>query len=159
MVQAVRDIRGPRFVAAAAVSVPICTDTGEELQFDFCNLDAVASASGWNHRLCCFGAILCWARKRLWWFTTSEDHIHALEGLVRALECFGGAPAAARTDRMDVLGASHGRRFKLHAPAVHFAAHYSTKITPCRAGDAKRKGKTERCFRQRQGKSRTVWRC
>ena len=31
---------------------------------------------------------------------------------------------------------------------MHFAAHYGTKITPCRAGDAKRKRKVERCFRQ-----------
>ena len=36
----------------------------------------------------------------------------------------------------------------LQGAAAHFAAHYGTKITPCRAGDAKRKGKVERCFRQ-----------
>ena len=148
VVRAVRDIRGPRFRAAAAASVPIFTGPGEELQFDFCNLDAVASAWGWDRPLRCFGAILCWSRKRMWWFTTSEDHNHTFEGLVRALECFGGVPAVARTDRMGALGTSQGRRFKLHAPAVHFAAHYSTKITPCLAGDAKRKGKIERCFRQ-----------
>ena len=148
VVRAVRDIRGPRFRPAAAASVPIFTGPGEELQFDFCNLDAVAAGWGWNHRLRCFGAILCWSRRRLWWFTTSEDQNHTFEGLVRALECFGGVPAVARTDRMGALGTSQGRRFKLHAPAVELAAHYSTKITPCLAGDAKRKGKIERCFRQ-----------
>ena len=92
VVRAVRDIRGPRFRAAAAASVPICTGPGEELQFDFCNLDGVAAGWGWNHRLRCFGAILCWARKRLWWFTTSEDQKHTFEGLVRALECFAVCP-------------------------------------------------------------------
>ena len=148
VVRAVRDIRGPRFVAAAAASVPICTGPGEELQFDFCNLDGVASAWGWDRPLRCFGAILCWSRRRMWWFTASEDQNHTFEGLVRALERFGGVPAVARTDRMGALGTSQGRRFKLHAPAVQLAAHYGTRITPCLAGDAKRKGKIERCFRQ-----------
>ena len=148
VVRAVREIRGPRFRAAAAVSVPIVTGPGEEAQFDFCNLDSVAAAWGWDRPLRCFGAILCWSRRRLWWFTDCEDQNHTFEGLARAFEFFAGVPAAARTDRMGALGASQGRRFKLHGAAVQFAAHYGTKITPCRAGDAKRKGKVERCFRQ-----------
>ncbi len=148
VVRAVREIRGPRFRAAAAVSVPIVTGPGEEAQFDFCNLDSVAAGWGWDRPLRCFGVILCWSRRRMWWFTASEDQNHTFEGLVRAFECFGGVPAVARTDRMGALGTSQGRRFKLHGAAVHFAAHYGTKITPCRAGDAKRKGKIERCFRQ-----------
>ena len=148
VVRAVRQIRGPRFRAAAAASVPISTGPGEEAQFDFCNLDAVAADWGWDWPLRCFGAILCWSRRRMWWFTTCEDQNHTFEGLARAFECFGGVPAAARTDRMGALGASQGRRFKLHGAAVQFAAHYGVKITPCRAGDAKRKGKVERCFRQ-----------
>lgn len=148
VVRAVRDVRGPRFRAAAAASVPIHTDPGEEIQFDFCDLDDVAASWGWNRPLRCFGAISSWSRQRMWWFTTSEDREHTFEGIVRALECFGGVPAAARTDRMGALGTSQGRRFKLHPPTVEFAAHHGTKITSCRAGDAKRKGKVERPFRQ-----------
>ena len=148
--RAVRDVRGPRFRAAAAVSVPIHTDPGEEDQFDFCNLDDVAAAWGWDRPLRCFGAISCWPRQRFWWFTTSEDQNHTFEGLVRAFEAFGGVPATARTDRMGALGSSQGRRFKLHPAAVGFAAHYGVKITSCQAGDAKRKGKVERPFRQLQ---------
>lgn len=148
VVRAVREIRGPRFRAAAAASAPVRTGAGEEAQFDFCDLDAEAACWGWDRPLRCFGAILCWSRTRMWWFTTSEDQNHTFEGLARAFECFGGVPAAARTDRMGALGSSQGRRFKLHPAAVHFAAHHGTKITPCRAGDAKRKGKIERCFRQ-----------
>jgi transposase len=148
--RAVRDVRGPRFRPAAAVSVPIHTDPGEEDQFDFCNLDDVAQRWGWEHPLRCFGAISCWPRERFWWFTTSEDQNHTFEGLARAFECFGGVPAAARTDRMGALGSSQGRRFKLHPAAVGFAAHHGVKITSCQAGDAKRKGKVERPFRQLQ---------
>jgi len=146
--RAVRDVRGPRFRAAAAASVPIHTDPGEEDQFDFCNLDDVAARWGWDHPLRVFGGISCWPRKRMWWFTTSEDREHTFEGIARMFEAFGGVPAAARTDRMGALGTSQGRRFKLHAPTVGFAAHYAVKITPCQAGDAKRKGKVERPFRQ-----------
>jgi transposase len=146
--RAVREVRGPRFRAAAAVSVPIHTDPGEEMQFDFCNLDHIAKAWGWEHPLRVFGAISSWPRQRLWWFTTSEDREHTFEGIVRAFETFGGVPAVARTDRMGALGTSQGRRFKLHAPTVEFAAHHGVKITSCQAGDAKRKGKVERPFRQ-----------
>lgn len=148
VVRAVRDVRGPRFRPAAAVSVPIHTDPGEEDQFDFCNLDDVAERWGWDHPLRCFGAISCWPRQRLWWFTTSEDQHHTFEGLARTFEAFGGVAAVARTDRMGALGTSQGRRFTLHPATVEFAAHYGVKITSCRAGDAKRKGKVERPFRQ-----------
>jgi hypothetical protein len=84
----------------------------------------------------------------MWWFTTSEDQHHTFEGLARTFEAFGGVPAAARTDRMGALGSSQGRRFKLHPATVAFAAHHGVKITSCQAGDAKRKGKVERPFRQ-----------
>jgi hypothetical protein len=40
-----------------------------------------------------------------------------------------------------------GRRFKLHPPTLEFARHHGTEIKACQAGDAKRKGKIERPFR------------
>ena len=97
-----RELRGPRFKAAAAVSVPIHTDPGEEAQFDFCDLSDWAARWGWG-RLWCFGMILCWSRWRVWWFTTSEDREHTFEGVVRFFEAAGGVPAACRTDRMGAL--------------------------------------------------------
>lgn len=145
-----RQIRGPRFSAAERVSVPIHTDPGEEAQFDFCNLDDWARRWGWSHPLRCFAMIMCWSRFRLWWFTTSEDRHHTFEGMARFFEHVGGIPAACRTDRMGALGSSQGRRFVLHPPTIAFAAHHGTKITSCKAGDAKRKGKVERPFRQLQ---------
>ena len=143
-----RRIRGPRFSAAERVSVPIHTDPGEEAQFDWANLDAVARRWGWEQPLRCFGMILCWSRRRLWWFTTSEDRHCTFEGVVRFFEAVGGVPAVCRCDRMGALGSSQGSRFVLHPAAVEFAAHHSTRIASCRAGDAKRKGKVERPFRQ-----------
>ncbi len=150
VVRAVRDVRGPRFKAANAVSVPIHTAPGEEAQFDFCDLGSWAVRFGWNIPLVAFGMILSWSRFRIWWFTTSEDRHHTFEGAVRFFDEVGGVPAACRTDRMGALGRSQGRRFELHPPTTGFAAHHSTKITSCQAGDAKRKGKVERPFRQLQ---------
>jgi len=150
VVRAVRDVRGPRFTAANAVSVPIYTDPGDEAQFDFCDLDDWATRFGWNIPLVAFGMILSWSRFRIWWFTTSEDRHHTFEGMARFFDEIGGVPAACRTDRMGALGRSQGRRFVLHSPTVGFAAHHGIKITSCRAGDAKRKGKVERPFRQLQ---------
>ena len=97
--------------------------------------------------LWCFGAILCWSRWRLWWFTTSVDREHTFEGLVRFFEAAGGVPKVARTDRMGALGQSQGRRFGLHPPTIGFARHHGIEIKACQAGDAKRKGKVERPFR------------
>lgn len=147
VVRAVREIRGPRFRAAEAVSVPIHTDPGEEAQFDFCDLGDWAARFGWKVSLVCFGMILSWSRYRMWWFTTSEDRHHTFEGIARFFEAIGGVPTVCRTDRMGALGRSQGRRFVLHAPTIGFAAHHSTKISSCQAGDAKRKGKVERPFR------------
>ncbi len=144
-----RAIRGPRFRAADAASVPINTDPGEEAQFDFCDLSDWAARWGWPS-LWCFGMILCWSRFRMWWFTTSQDRHHTFEGIARFFDTVGGVPAACRTDRMGALGRSQGRRFVLHPPTVGFAAHHATQITSCKARDAKRKGKVERPFRQLQ---------
>lgn len=149
VVRQVRRIRGPRFKAATSVSLPIETPPGLEAQFDFADVTDVARSWGWEMpRLWCFGMILCWSRWRRWWFTTSVDREHTFEGIVGFVEAAGGAPRVARTDRMGALGTTQGRRFTLHPPTLAFARHYGVVIQPCRAGDAKRKGKVERPFRQ-----------
>lgn len=109
-----RTIRGPRFRAAEAVSMPIHTDPGEEAQFDFCDLSGWAQRWGWATPLWCFGMILSWSRWRMWWFTTSQDRHHTFEGIARFFDAAGGIPAAIRTDRMGALGRSQGQRFVLH---------------------------------------------
>jgi transposase len=148
VVREARRIRGPRFRAAKAASVPIETAPGAEAQFDFCDVSGDATAWGWTGKLWCFGMILCWSRWRRWWFTTSEDREHTFEGIVGFIFAAGGVPRIGRTDRMGALGRSQGKRFKLHPPAVTFAAHHGMTIRACQARDAKRKGKVERPFRQ-----------
>ena len=143
----VRAQRGPRFRRADSASVPIETAPGEEAQFDFSDCSAWSQRVGLGPVLWCFGMILCWSRWRVWWFTTSVDREHTFEGVVRFFEAAGGVPQLCRTDRMGALGQSQGRRFKLHAPTLEFARHHGTEVKACQAGDAKRKGKIERPFR------------
>lgn len=146
VVRHVRDLRGPRFRAGPAVSVPIETAPGEEAQFDWSDCSAWTGRWGLGE-VWCFGAVLCWSRWRLWWFTDSVDREHTFEGLVRFFEAAGGVPRVGRTDRMGALGLSQGRRFKLHPPALDFARYHGFEMVACQAGDAKRKGKCERPFR------------
>jgi len=148
VVRHVRQQRGPRFRAAPQVSVPIETAPGEEAQFDWSDCSDWAARWGWPGELWCFGMILCWSRWRTWWFTTSVDRQHTFEGVVRHVEAAGGAAGTLRTDRMGALGRSQGRRFTLHPPALEFARHHGVQLVACQAGDAKRKGKVERPFRQ-----------
>jgi transposase len=140
------ELRGPRFKAAGSASVSIETAPGEECQFDFSDVSAWTTRWGLGP-VVCFGCVLCWSRWRRWWFTTSEDREHTFEGLVRFFEALGGLPQAARTDRMGALGTSQGRRFKLHAPTLAFAQAHGIEIRACQGGDAARKGKVERPFR------------
>jgi transposase len=143
----VREQRGPRFRRSDGASVPIETAPGEEAQFDFSDCSTWSQQVGLGPVLWCFGMILCWSRWRTWWFTTSVDRQHTFEGVARFFDAAGGVPKIARTDRMGALGQSQGRRFQLGAEALEFARHHGVEITACQAGDAKRKGKVERPFR------------
>lgn len=147
VVRWVREQRGPRFRVADGASVPIETAPGEEAQFDWSDCSAWAREVGLGETLWCFGMILCWSRWRTWWFSTSVDRGHTFEGIVRFFEAVGGVPRIARTDRMGALGSSQGKRFVLHPPTLEFARHHGVEIKACQAGDAKRKGKIERPFR------------
>jgi transposase len=144
--RAVRALRGPRFRPAAAASMSIETAPGEECQFDWSDCSSFTEAWGLGE-VWCFGAILCWSRWRRWWFSTSIDREHTFEALVGFFEAAGGVTRLSRTDRMGALGVSQGRRFRLHPPALDFARHQGTEIVACQAGDAARKGKIERPFR------------
>ncbi|MGH9205911.1 MAG: IS21 family transposase, partial [Acidimicrobiales bacterium] len=139
-------LRGPRFHAAPAASTRIVTAPGEECQFDWSDVSHWTRQWGLGE-VQCFSAILSWSRVRIWWFARSIDRQYTFEGLVRFFEFVGGVPKVLRTDRMGALGQSQGRRFTLHPPAVAFAQFHSTEIRACQAGDAKRKGKIERPFR------------
>lgn len=142
----VRERRGPRFRRAEKTSVPIETAPGEECQFDWSDCCDFGEAFGLGE-LYCFGAILSWSRWRRWWFASSIDQHHTLEGLAGFYDSVGGVPYFSRTDRMGALGQSRGHRFVLHPSVLDFARLYGTSFVVCAPRDAKRKGKVERPFR------------
>jgi transposase len=139
-------VRGPTR-GNVALTMPIETMPGEEFQFDWSECNYFARRWGWDHELHCFGSVLCWSRHKHWWFAPSIDQHHTLEGLVQFFEDAGGVPAVGRTDRMGQLGQSRGKAFILHPVALAFARHYDFAVKACDAGDAQRKGKIERPFR------------
>ena len=151
VVRAVRAVRGPRFRAAPAVSVPIHTDPGEEVQFDFCDLSDWATRWGWSTPLFCFGddpvlvAAAAVVVHRLARTASTPSKASSVSSNTSVESRRRVAPTGwARSARRKA------RRFRLHPPTIAFAAHHGTTVTACQAGDAKRKGKVERPFRQLQ---------
>ena len=144
LVRHLREVRGVRR-PAPAVSVPIETPAGQEFQFDWSDCCDWGEVWGLGE-LHCFGAVLCFSRRRFWWFAPSIDREHTFEGLVRFFEDVGGIAAIGRTDRMGALGTSRGGIFRFCPEATEFARYHGFSLKACRAKDAKRKGKTERPF-------------
>ena len=142
-----RGVRGPSRGRAPALAMPIETSPGEEFQFAWSDCKVWARRWGWADELHCFGTVLCWSRRKRWWFATSIDQQHTLEGLAGWFDDLDGVPAVGRTDRMGQLGQSRGRSFRWHPPVMEFARHYGVALKVCRSGDAARKGKVERPFR------------
>ena len=147
LVRHLRSLRGPRRGRTTSATVRIETAPGEEAQADW------SDCGDWGERfglgpLRCFGAILCWSRHRFWWFAHSVDRAHSLEGLVRFFEDAGGVPGRVRIDNMGALVARAHPRLVLHPPAREFAAAHGFCFAGCWPGDAARKGKVERPFRE-----------
>jgi transposase len=147
LVRHLRSVRGPRRGRTTQATVPIETTPGEEAQVDW------SDCCDWGERfglgpLHCFGAILCWSRHRFWWFASSVDRAHSLEGLVGFFEDVGGVPGRVRIDNMGALVARAHPRLVLHPPAREFAAAHGFTFAGCWPGDAARKGKVERPFRE-----------
>jgi lambda repressor-like predicted transcriptional regulator len=67
LVRYLRGVRGPRRGRGTNATVAIETDPGAEAQADWSDCSAWSQpwALGPVH---CFGAILCWSRRRFWWF-------------------------------------------------------------------------------------------
>ncbi|MDQ1358405.1 MAG: hypothetical protein QOG44_2778 [Acidimicrobiaceae bacterium] len=145
LVRHLRAVRGVRRRRSAQVSVPIETAAGAEFQFDWSDCCDWGQVWGLGE-LQCFGAVLCWSRRRHWWFAPSLDRPHTFEGLVRFFEDVGGVAAVGRTDRMGCLGTTRGGVFRFCPEAVDFARYHGFALKACASGDAKRKGKIERIF-------------
>jgi transposase len=147
LVRHLRAKRGIRRGRTTSVTMPIQTAPGEEAQVDWSDCTDWGQAWGLGP-LQCFGAILCWSRHRFWWFAPSVDRAHSLEGLVRFFEDASGVPGVVRLDNMGALVARAHPRLVLHPPAREFAAAHGFTFAGCWPGDAARKGKVERPFRE-----------
>jgi transposase len=147
LIRHLREVRGIRCRRDPLVSVPIETSPGEEFQFDWSDCCRWGRAFGLGE-LHCFGAILCWSRYRHWFFAPCLDRPHTFEGLVRFFEDAGGVAGIGRTDRMGALGVTRGHTYRFAPEALAFAAAHGFAFRACATGDAKRKGKVEKPFRE-----------
>lgn len=147
LIRHLRQVRGVRRGRVSQVSMPIETAPGEEFQFDWSDCCDWGKLWGLG-ALHCFGAILCWSRHRFWWFAPSVDRSHTFEGLVRFFEDVGGVPGIGRCDRMGALGSSRGKTFRFCPEALELASYHGFALKACAPGDAKRKGKCERPYRE-----------
>ncbi|PLS74740.1 MAG: hypothetical protein CYG61_11005 [Actinobacteria bacterium] len=145
LVRHLRSVRGVRRRRSPGVSLPIETAPGAEFQFDWSDCCDWGEVWGLGS-LHCLGAVLCWCRRRHWWFAPSVDRAHTFEGLVRFFEDVGGVAAVGRTDRMGALGTTRGGVFRFCPEATEFVRYHGFALKACKANDAKRKGKTERPF-------------
>ena len=99
LVRHLRSVRGVRR-RRAALRVPIETPAGAEFQFDWSDCCDWGETWGLGN-LQCFGAVLCFSRRRHWWFASSLDRAHTFEGLVRFFEDVGGIAAIECTHGSD----------------------------------------------------------
>jgi hypothetical protein len=143
----VRAQRGPRFRAADGASVPIETPPGEEAQFDWSDCSAWAREVGLGADVVVLrDDLVLVALADLVVLDLGRPGAH-LRGHRPVLRRRRGCPED-RPHRPDGRArAVPGRRFVLHPPTLEFARHYGVEIKACQAGDAKRKGKVERPFR------------
>ena len=144
LVRHLRDVRGARRRRSPGVSVPVETAPGAEFQFDWSDCCDWGETWGLGD-LHCFGAVLCFSRRRHWYFAPSIDRPHTFEGLLRFFEDVGGIAAIGRTDRMGALGVSRGGIFRFCPEAIDFASYHGFAFKACRAKDAKRKAWATDC--------------
>lgn len=147
LVRHLREKRGARKGRGKTASMPIETFPAEEAQADWSDCRRLGHEWGLGD-LWCFGAIHCWCRRRFWWFAPSIDAAHTLEGFVRFFEDSDGVPAQVRIDNMGALVTDAHPRLRLRPVALDFAGHYGFRFVGCWPGDAQRKGKIERPFRE-----------
>ena len=144
----VREQRGPRFRRADQASVPIETAPGEEAQFDF------SDCSAWSQRVGLGDGVVV-LRDDLVLVAVAAVVVHHVGrpgAHLRRRSSGSSRPSAVsrscaaptgwvRSGSRRAAGSSCTRR-RWSSPAIH-----GTEIKACQAGDAKRKGKIERPFR------------
>lgn len=120
------------------------TAPGKQLQLDWGEIRR--PVAGREQKICFAVSTLGYSRRQFFWCTDREDAEHSYEGLILALEHFGGVPAEVLVDNQKPMVAERlaggGARFTERF--LDLAGHYGFTPRACRPYRARTKGKDER---------------
>jgi transposase len=140
----IRDyVRPKRALRPSRATVRFETAPGHQLQADWGEIRTVVAGC----EVVAHFAVhtLGYSRRFHFWVTDREDAEHTYEGLIRALEWWGGIPAEVLVDNQKSAVLEHradGVRF--NARFLDLAGHYGFTPRACRPARARTKGKDER---------------
>jgi transposase len=137
-------VRPKRPLRAQRATVRFETAPGKQLQNDW---GEVSTVIGGEQRKVFFSvSTLGFSRRFHFWGSDSQDAEHTYEGLIRAFEHFGGAPAEVLVDNQKAAVIRHriGEAVEFHPGFLDLAAHYGFRPRACRPYRARTKGKDER---------------
>lgn len=120
------------------------TAPGKQLQHDWAEL--WTQVGGERTKVYFQVNTLGFSRRFHFWCAPSLDAEHTYEGLIRALEHFGGVPAEVLVDNQKTAVAEHGTESgpRFAARFVDLAGHYGFEPKACKPRRPQTKGKDER---------------
>jgi transposase len=133
-----------RALRAGRATVRFETEPGRQLQSDWGQIQTVIA--GELVRVDFIVNQLGYSRRFHFWCTDSQDAEHTYEGLIRAFEHFGGAPAQVLVDNQKAAVYAHraGQAPQFNERFVDLAGHYGFTPRACQPYRARTKGKIER---------------
>ncbi|MCL4310285.1 MAG: IS21 family transposase [Actinobacteria bacterium] len=137
-------IRPKRPLRQSRQTVRFETEPGKQLQNDWG--ETWSLVAGERTKLHFAVNTLGFSRRFHFWITDKEDAEHTYEGLIRALEHFGGVTVEVLVDNQKSAVLSHDARGRIrYNPAfLDLCGHYGAVPKACRPYRARTKGKDER---------------
>lgn len=138
------DIRPKRSLRPGRATVRFETAPGRQLQTDGGVAQTVLA--GVPTEVHCLARTLGYSRRGFFWATDAEDAEHTYEGLIRAVEWFGGVPAEVLVENQKVAVLEHrrGEAPRFSARLLDLTCHYGFGPRACRPARPQTKGKDER---------------
>lgn len=137
-------IHPKRALRAGRPTVRFETAPGQQLQLDWGEVQRLVG--GRLQTIDFAASTLGYSRRQFFWCTDSQDAEHSFEGLILALEYFGGVPAEVLIDNQKtmVLERLPGGGARFQERFLDLATHYGFTPRACRPYRARTKGKDER---------------
>ena len=140
-------IRPKRPLRQSRATVRFETAPGKQMQNDWGQIETIVA--GVPTKVHFSVNVLGFSRRFHFWCTDCEDAEHTYEGMIRALEHFGGVSAEVLVDNQKSTVISHGLdgKVKFNERFLDLAGHYGFIPRACRPYRARTKGKDERMVR------------